>query len=240
MNLQRPDTVRSQPPLMLFAWQHNLQVTTWLLAAGWTHERIAATFPDVVQFHPGKVPPLLYKPTTRDISMLIPRECVAVMDADDRATWTENDLYSGWVRDFNTSPDPPGTYIDGSAGRREHSSSKSQENHPMLSKITSALVLSALLPFTASAQSTQQAPAPCKVNVQSGTVAELALLPGVGEKTATLIAEAKPATLEALDQVKGIGTVKLSWITPHAVFGSEKTTCTEKQRRPEPAKDGAQ
>lgn len=102
---------------------------------------------------------------------------------------------------------------------------------------TVLFLLSALLPFAASAQ---QPPAPCKINVQSGTVAELALLPGVGEKTAALIAEAKPETLEALDQVKGIGVEKLSWITPYAVFGAEKTTCTEKQKRPEPAKDGAQ
>lgn len=77
MTLKRPDTVRSQPPLMLFAWQHNAQVVEWLIAAGWTPERIAETFPDVVRFAPGKTPPLLYKPATRDTCTLIPRDAVA-------------------------------------------------------------------------------------------------------------------------------------------------------------------
>lgn len=101
MNLKRPDTVRSQPPIMLYAWQHNVQVIEWLMAAGWTPKRIAETFPDVVCLSTKQTGPLLiYKPATRGTSMLIPRDAVAVMDADDRETWTENDIYKGWVRDL--------------------------------------------------------------------------------------------------------------------------------------------
>lgn len=87
-----------------------------------------------------------------------------------------------------------------------------------------------LLPFTATAQPT--APAPCKINLQTATPAQLALLPGIGEKTAALIAEAKPANLDELDAVKGIGTVKLAAIEPYAAFGDAATTCTEKLRLP--------
>lgn len=89
-----------------------------------------------------------------------------------------------------------------------------------------------LFPFTA------RAAEPCKVNLQTATPAQLALLPGIGEKTAALIAEAKPATLDELDGVKGIGAVKLAAITPHAAFGAEETTCTEKQKLPRKATGG--
>lgn len=98
-------------------------------------------------------------------------------------------------------------------------------------KVLSAILLLALaVPSFA-----QPAPAPCKVNVEHGTAAELALLPGVGEKTAALIVAAHPATLEALDAVKGIGTAKLAAIAPHAAFGDAETTCIEKLKLPRKA-----
>lgn len=98
------------------------------------------------------------------------------------------------------------------------------------------LFLAALsLPLLAAPSFAQSASAPCKVNVERGTVQQLALLPGVGEKTAALIAGAHPATLEALDAVKGIGTAKLQAITPYAAFGTNATTCTEKLKLPRKA-----
>jgi hypothetical protein len=92
-----------------------------------------------------------------------------------------------------------------------------------------ALLLALAIPATAQ---------PCKVNLTSGTVAELALLPGVGAVTAQAIAEAKPADETALDAVKGIGPAKLAAIRPHAAYGAAATTRTEKQKKG--SKDGAQ
>jgi hypothetical protein len=93
-----------------------------------------------------------------------------------------------------------------------------------------ALLLALAIPATAQE--------PCKVNLTSATVAELALLPGVGAVTAQAIAEAKPADETALDAVKGIGPAKLAAIQPYAVYGAAKTTCTEEQKKS--SKDGAQ
>lgn len=75
----------------------------------------------------------------------------------------------------------------------------------------------------------QPASATCHVNVQTCAPAECAFLPGIGEKTAQLIASAHPKTEEELDAVKGVGEKKLAGIRPFAVYGAEKTTCTEKQ-----------
>lgn len=75
----------------------------------------------------------------------------------------------------------------------------------------------------------QSASATCHVNVQTCTPVECAFLPGVGEKTAQLITSAHPKTEEELDAIKGVGEKKLAGIRPFAVYGTEKTTCAEKQ-----------
>lgn len=106
-----------------------------------------------------------------------------------------------------------------------------------------AFLLSALPPFAASAQ---QAPAPCKVNLNTATAEQLAYLIQTGPVLAARVIEARTAAngkLDAatLDAVKGVGEKWLAYNAPFIAFDGA-TTCTAKLSKPKVVggKDGAQ
>lgn len=103
-------------------------------------------------------------------------------------------------------------------------------------KVVAALVLSAVLsPLAAHAAE------PCKVNVNSASPAQLALLINTGPALAGKIEAARPLDAAKLDAVPGIGVKWLEYNAPHVAYGGE-TTCKDKLRKPastEPRKDGA-
>lgn len=82
--------------------------------------------------------------------------------------------------------------------------------------------LSFLLPVVANAQ-----PAPCTVNVNAATPAELQLLIRTGPVLAGRIVEARPLDAAKLDLVKGVGDAWLRDNGKHATFQGA-TTCTAK------------
>jgi hypothetical protein len=90
------------------------------------------------------------------------------------------------------------------------------------------------------------AQAPCKVNVNSATPAQLALLIQTGPALAAKIEAARttaPLTSESLDAVPGVGVKWLEYNTPHVAYDGP-TTCTDKLRKPstvkpETVKDGS-
>lgn len=76
---------------------------------------------------------------------------------------------------------------------------------------------------------------PCKVNVNSATPAQLALLINTGPVLAGKIEAARtaaPLTAESLDAVPGVGAKWLEYNAPHVAYSGE-TTCTAKLRKPE-------
>jgi hypothetical protein len=84
------------------------------------------------------------------------------------------------------------------------------------------------------------AAAPCRINVNAATPAQLQLFARTGPALAGRLASGRPYRhLEAVDAVKGVGP---SWLTvngPHVAF-SGPTTCTAKLRAPKTPKITAQ
>lgn len=101
-------------------------------------------------------------------------------------------------------------------------------------KLIPAIVLfAALLPFAA------QAAEPCKVNVNSATPAQLALLIRTGPSLAAKIEAARsagPLDAAKLDAVSGIGVKWLEYNSPYVAYSGE-TTCKEKLRKPATSKE---
>lgn len=107
--------------------------------------------------------------------------------------------------------------------------------------LAAVLLLSLLIPLTAHAAE------PCKVNVNSATPAQLALLVQTGPALAAKIETARatgPLDTAKLDAVSGIGVKWLEYNEPHIAYSGE-TTCKDKLKKPaapksEAGKDGAQ
>lgn len=79
-----------------------------------------------------------------------------------------------------------------------------------------------------------QAQKPCKVNVNTASPAQLALLINTGPALAGKIEAARvagPLDAAKLDAVPGVGVKWLEYNGPHVAYSGE-TTCTEKLRKP--------
>lgn len=111
----------------------------------------------------------------------------------------------------------------------------------LVKAFASVLLLSLLIPLTTHAAE------PCKVNVNSASPAQLALLIQTGPVLAGKIAAARtagPLDAAKLDAVSGIGVKWLEYNEPHVAYSGE-TTCKDKLKKPaapkpEAEKDGAQ
>lgn len=108
----------------------------------------------------------------------------------------------------------------------------------MIQRVARSLTFALLLAFALPALAAE----PCKVNVNRASMEELQLLAQTGPAVAGAIMEERaeaPLTAETIkDRVSGIGDTWMRKNTPHLVYGSEPTTCTEKVKAPK-VKDGA-
>jgi competence protein ComEA len=91
-----------------------------------------------------------------------------------------------------------------------------------------ALALASLLGAFAPALAADSPPLTGVVNVNTATVEELQLLPGIGEARAQALVEARKRrggfkSLEQLKEVKGIGDGSLIRLRPHVRFDGKTT-----------------
>lgn len=103
-------------------------------------------------------------------------------------------------------------------------------------RVAAALVLSAILSPIAA-----RAAEPCKVNVNTASPAQLALLINTGPALAGKIAAARtagPLDAAKLDAVPGVGPKWIEYNTPHVSYSGE-TTCKDKLKKPAAVKPEA-
>jgi len=103
----------------------------------------------------------------------------------------------------------------------------------MLKRVATVLILSMVLSFVftnnlLAEQSSKDLPG--VVNINTATLQQLMLLPGIGEKKAKLIIASRqkhPFTrIEQLTRIKGIGKKTIKWLRPYVVFEGETTLKT--------------